>query len=203
MKIELKIICEEINPEFQDRIEVIKIALKDEYIDKLQGEKLQLYNKQRVTIFCHVSYCRMIGRYGCGGKETILHDIKIEINNETFSLPEEEYLFYNTDCFDKFVGCDVKFTATSVITRYDDEYYIDILRPSKISKVSLVNNEVTVTYFTRYTETFIYNSLSNELPAYFYERIREMDKHKVGGGRYFTMTIQEAYECDYGRINVK
>lgn len=184
-------------------MEVIKIALKDEYVDSIQGEKLYLYNKQRVTILCHVSYCHMMGRYGCDVKETILHDIEIKINEEIYKLSEEEYSFYNTDCFDKFVGCDVTFISTINVTQYDHEYYIDILRPSKISKTSLTENEVRVTYFTRYTETFIYNNLSEDLPWYFYKRIQEMDKYKVGHGRYFTMTLEEAYECNYGRINVR
>lgn len=182
---------------------MIKIALKDEYIDKFQGEKLQLYNKKRVTVSCHVSYCRIYHCLGQNNKETILHNVKIKIGDEIYKLPEEEYKFDKTDCFDEFVGCDVEFVATINITMFDDEYYIDILRPSKILEISLKENEAVVTHFTRATETFMYSNINKELPTFFYDKIKNMDKYKVGHGRYFTMTLEEAYECNYGRINVR
>lgn len=182
---------------------MINIALKDEYIDSIQGEKLYLYNKQRVTILCHVSYCRIYECLGQNNKETILRNIEIKIGDEIYKLPEEEYRFDKADCFDEFVGCDIKFMATLNVTLFDNEYYIDILRPSKISKVSLNKNEVMVTHFTRATETFIYSNIKKELPMMFYDKVKHMDKYKVGHGRYFTMTLQEAYECNYGRINVR
>lgn len=179
------------------------MALKDEYIDEIQGSELQTYNKERVIIICHVSYCRIQGRYGCDGKQTCLYNIRIQIGDKIYILPEEKYSFYNTDCFDKFVGCDIKFVATINVTQYKDEYYIDILRPSKISKISVNENNVMVTYFTRYQETFIYDDTNKELPMRFYELTQEMDKYKVGHGKYYSMSLEDAYESNYGRINVR
>lgn len=179
------------------------MALKDEYIDNIQGEKLQIYNKQRVIVSCHISYCRIYECLGQNNKEILLHNVRIKVGEEIFKLPENEYYFYKSDCFDKFVGCDIEFMATINVTKFEGEYYIDILRTSKISKVFSNTNEAVVTHFTRATETFIYDNLTKELPTYFYGKIQDVDKYKnnVGHGRYFTMTLEEAYESNYGKIN--